>query len=111
MGVPMDGREQRGIIIAAMHRIDRQNGAWLVPSESAPDRKYTVNLDGSGSCNCLDCQEGGFVCKHIRAVRITLKRELGPDGTVTETRQLLFEEKKVYRQDWPAYNLAQATEK
>jgi hypothetical protein len=100
----MDGRDQRALIIAAMHRIDRQNGAWLVPSEAAPDRKYQVKLDGNGSCTCLDCQEGGFVCKHIRAVKITLKRELGPDGTVTETRQLLFEEQKVYRQAWPEYN-------
>jgi transposase len=51
------------------------------------------------------------VCKHIRAVRITLKRELGMDGSIVETRQLLFEEKKVYAQPWEAYNRAQTTEK
>jgi uncharacterized Zn finger protein len=69
-----------------------------------------VKLDGNGSCNCPDCQ-GGFVCKHIRAVRVTLKRELGMDGSIVETRQLLFEEKKVYAQPWEAYNAAQTTEK
>src|ERR1700674_4868573 len=107
----MDAREQRAIIIAAMCRIDRQNGAWLVPSQTATERKYTVNLEGNGTCTCLDCTEGGFVCKHIRAVRITLKRELGMDGTITETKSITFEEKKTYSQDWPAYNLAQSTEK
>jgi transposase len=107
----MDPREQRGIIIAAMCRIDRQNGAWLVPSQTAAERKYTVSLDGNGTCTCLDCTEGGFVCKHIRAVRITLRRELGTDGTITETKSITFEDKKSYPQDWPAYNLAQSTEK
>src|ERR1700680_1714406 len=107
----MDAREQRGIIIAAMSRIDRQNGGWVVPSQTTPERKYTVHLDGNGSCTCLDCTEGGFVCKHIRAVRITLKRELGMDGTVTETKSITFEEKKSYQQVASAYYLAQTTEK
>jgi transposase len=107
----MDPREQRGIIIAAMCRIDRQNGAWIVPSQSAPERKYTVKLEGNGYCTCPDCAEGGFTCKHIRAVRITLKRELGMDGTVTETKSITLEEKKSYPQVWRAYNLAQSTEK
>jgi transposase len=107
----MEAREQRGIIIAAMCRIDRKDGAWLVPSQTAPDKKYLVKLDGEGSCTCPDCTESGFVCKHIRAVRISLKRELGMDGSIVETRQLLFEETRVYTQDWPAYNTAQATEK
>ena len=71
----MDPREQRGIIIAAMARIDRQDGAWMVPSQTAPERKYAVKLDGEGSCTCLDHTDGGFCCKHIRAVRIVLKRE------------------------------------
>lgn len=107
----MDAREQRALVIAAVCRIDRANGSWMVPSQSAPDRKYQVRLDGSGSCNCPDCAENGNVCKHIRAVRITLKRELGMDGTVTETTQLLFEEKKTYKQNWPCYDRAQANEK
>ena len=33
------------------------------------------------------------------------------DGTVTETKTLTFTEKKVYKQDWPAYNAAQSVEK
>jgi len=88
-------REQRAIIIATMCKIDRQNGQWLVPSQSEPKRKYAVNLDGQGHCTCPDC-ENGFVGKHIRAVRITLRRELGMDGNITETREITFTEKKTY---------------
>src|SRR5262245_26853151 len=106
----LEPREQRAIMIAAMCRIERVGGAWRVPSQSAADKTYNVKLDGNGICDCPDCQEG-FVCKHIRAVKIVLKRELGMDGTVTETRQMLFEEQKVYRQEWTAYNRAQTTEK
>jgi transposase len=107
----MDAREQRGIIIAAMYKIDRKNGAWLVPSQSNPDKKYKVNLEGEGSCDCPDCQESGQVCKHIRAVRITLKRELGMDGSIVETKSITFEEKKTYKQPWAQYNLSQCEEK
>jgi hypothetical protein len=64
------------------------------------------------ACTCPDHLEGGFKCKHLYAVEFTLKREVATDGTVTETKAVTFTEKKVYKQDWPAYNLlAQATEK
>src|SRR5262249_5883285 len=48
---------------------------------------------------------------HIRAVKIVLRRELGMDGTITETKSITFEEKKTYKQDWEAYNQAQGVEK
>src|SRR3989442_7773039 len=104
-----DAREQRGLVIAALCKIDRKDGVWFVPSQSAQDRKYQVRLDGNGSCTCPDC-EAGFVCKHIRAVKISLRRELGENGMITETRTLLFEEKKVYAKDEAAFNRAQAME-
>ena len=105
----MDGREQRGIIIAAMCRIERSGSTWLVPSQSAAEKRYTVDL-ATEKCTCPDC-ENGFVCKHIRAVKIVVQRETGRDGTVTETKEITFTEKKVYQQDWPAYNAAQTEEK
>src|SRR5579884_18442 len=99
MGAALDPREQRAIIIAALCKIDRKDGAWLVPSQSSPTTKYTVKLDGDGTCTCPDCSENGFVCKHIRAVKITLKRELGMDGSITETKEVTFtEERKTYKQ-------------
>lgn len=106
----MDKREERGLIIAALCKLSRQDGAWLVPSQTANGRQYVVNPK-EGSCTCPDHQETGFKCKHLYAVEITIKREMASDGTVTETKSITFTEKKVYRQDWPAYNEAQMTEK
>ncbi len=107
----MDARDQRAILIAAMYRIDRQNGTWLVPSQSGTGTKYQVKTDGDGTCSCPDHVDSGFCCKHIRAVRIVLKRELGMDGTITDTRSITFEEKKVYPRNRPAFNKAQSIEK
>ena len=50
----MNAREQRGLVIAAMCRLNRANdGTWLVPSQSATDKIYRVNLE-SKKCNCPD---------------------------------------------------------
>jgi transposase len=103
----MTPREERGLIIAALCRLERKDGVWIVPSQTASDKKYKVNM----SQKTCDCQETGFKCKHQFAVEYTIKRELGTDGSVSETRSVTFAEKKTYTQDWPAYNLAQTTEK
>jgi hypothetical protein len=106
----MTPRQERGLIIAALCKLNRQkNGVWMVPSQT-DEKLYTVNLE-QNSCTCLDCQDGGFKCNHQFAVEFTIKRERGADGSVSETRSITFAEKKTYTQDWPAYNLAQTTEK
>src|SRR5439155_15819108 len=71
---------------------------------------YHVNLEAK-TCTCLDHKEGGFTCKHYYAASIVHKRDVLPDGTVVEQKTFTLTEKKVYRQDWPKYNAAQATEK
>jgi hypothetical protein len=108
----MNAREERGLIIAATCRLNRMsNGTWLVPSQtkSGDIAAYSVNLDAK-TCTCLDHKEGGFTCKHYFAASIVHKRDVLPDGTVIETKQVTMTEKKVYKQDWRAYNLAQSTE-
>jgi transposase len=105
----MEPREQRAIVIAAMCRIVHQNGLWLVPSQSVSEKRYEVNLT-TEKCNCPDC-EAGFVCKHLRAVKLVVRREQGMNGDITETREITFAEKKTYKQDWPKYDLAQMTER
>lgn len=104
----MDPRDQGAVLIAALCQIERRDGNWLVPSQSTAGRKYNVKLDGDGSCSCADHADG-FCCKHIRAVRLVLKRELGIGDA--EAKVVKFEEKKVYKRDHPAFNAAQATEK
>jgi transposase len=69
-----------------------------------------VNLE-TKACTCLDCTEGGFTCKHYYAASIVHQRDVLPDGTMIETRSVTFTEKKVYKQDWTAYNRAQSVEK
>ncbi|MBY0515235.1 MAG: transposase [Gemmataceae bacterium] len=104
----MDPRDQGAVLIAALCQIERRDGCWLVPSQTTAGRKYQVKLEGDGSCSCADHVDG-FCCKHIRAVRLVLKRELGIAGA--EAKVVKFEEKKVYKRDHPAFNAAQATEK
>src|SRR5438270_9953238 len=100
----MDAREQKALVIAAMCRLVHRDGVWHVPSQSV-EKTYQVDL-ATEKCTCPDC-EAGFLCKHVRAVKIVVRRERGENGDVTETRQLLFEERKTYRQDWPKYDAAQ----
>jgi len=101
----MTSREERGLIIAALCKLQRKDGAWLVPSQTAAAKKYLVNLEAQ-TCSCPDHQETGLKCKHQFAVEFTIKRELSADGSVSETRSITFAEKVTYTQDWPAYNLA-----
>src|SRR3954464_8297631 len=105
----MDARESRGLVIAAMCKLNKTPDGWLVPSQSG-ERIYTVNLQ-TQTCSCPDHQEAGFKCKHLYAAEITMKREVAADGTVTDTRSVTITEKVSYKQAWPQYNAAQAKEK
>src|SRR4051794_16533811 len=105
----MDAREQRGLVIAALCKLNRTPGGWLVPSQSGNERVYTVDVKAQ-SCSCPD-HESGNKCKHLFAVEFTMKREVGTDGTVTDTRSVTLTEKVTYKQNWPAYNRCQMEEK
>lgn len=104
----MDAREQRGLVIAALSKLNRTEKGWLVPSQSGT-AVYTVDPD-SQKCTCPD-HENGHKCKHIYAVEFVIKREFRPDGSMIETKSITFTEKKTYKQDWPLYDKAQMTEK
>ena len=109
----MNAREERGLVIAATCKLARNaDGTWRVPSQTKRSEVvyYIVNLE-SKACTCPDCKENGVVCKHFYAASIVHKRDVLPDGTMIEQKTFQFTEKKVYRQDWPKYNIAQATEK
>jgi transposase len=108
----MNAREERGLIIAATCRLNRKpDGTWLVPSQTNRTAvAYTVNLE-TKACTCPDCTESGIVCKHYYAASIVHKRDVLPDGTMIETQSITLTKRTTYKQDWPAYNLAQATEK
>jgi transposase len=117
----MDPRQQRGLMIAALCKIREKDGFWSVPSQSH-DGNYLVTLktrySDSPECNCKDFEARGEPCKHVYAVQYVVQRETtSPDGTetITETMTVKAErvvaKRKTYKQDWPAYNAAQTTEK
>lgn len=109
----MDGRKQRGLVIAATQVIAENFGkgfngrGWNVPSQSGPGSYRVVREDGAFRCACPDFELTGRTCKHGYAVEFMLRREMRPDGTVIETRAA----RVTYSQPWAAYNKAQTTEK
>lgn len=105
-------REQRGLAIAALCKLNGKNGVWAVPSQSGSG-KYEVIHDGTmpPRCTCPDFETRACKCKHIYAVEYTIQREVNKDGSTTLTETMTVTKKVTYKQDWPAYNMAQATEK
>jgi len=106
----MNAREQRGLMLAAVAKIVQKNELWVVPSETKRGKTYLVNLEHD-TCTCPDHTGLGTRCKHLYAAEVVARREAGqptklPDGDIT------LQKKKVSgRQNWPAYNKAQTTEK
>lgn len=110
-----NGREQRGLEIAAKARLERSGDKWFVPSQSNGGAnhggKYIVKPDVSDPhCTCPDHETRQIKCKHIWAVEFTIQREYTTDGekeTFTETVKV----RKTYKQEWTAYNAAQVNGK
>jgi transposase len=105
----MDGREQRGLVIAATMRLRKNGDKWSVPSQSKIGAFYTVTVTGkAATCTCPDFEAHQETCKHGFAVTFTIQREETVYSTlppVTETIRV------TYTQNWPAYNAAQTSEK
>jgi len=105
----MDMRELKGLEIAARYKLEYKSGLWLVPSQSSPGTKYPVTIAPDPSCTCEDFQLRRKPCKHIIAAQIVAARDANP-----EPGELIVDEvpkRPTYKQDWPAYNRAQAIEK
>jgi transposase len=111
----MTEREQKALIIAAKSRIIKKGDTWLVPSQSS-SKLYRIDSDLQ-RCTCPDYETRQDKCKHILAVEYTIEREHSAietaDGEVdiTTTVESVRVTKRVYKQDWPAYNAAQTNEK
>ena len=102
----MDAREERGLMIAATCKIEKNKLGWKVPSQSG-NGSYIVNLDhGTPFCTCPDYEKRQQPCKHIHAVEFVIKRETQPDGTETLTKSM----KLTCTQEWTPYNQAQTHE-
>ncbi len=101
-------RELKALELAARTKIVFQDGAWQVPSQTNPNSKYRVTLDPVG-CTCEDFQLTQKPCKHVHAARLVLERDGGEAAPVFVGDTV--PRRPTYRQNWPAYNKAQMTEK
>lgn len=74
---------------------------------------YVVSKDqfGNPRCQCPDFDSTGIRRKHIYAAQFKVSLAVSFDGTVTETKTLTVVQKTTDKQDWPAYDRAQAREK
>lgn len=109
-------RQQRGMEIAALARIEKVDGVYVVPSVTNPrPTKYKVSMAGMfPTCTCPDHEMRGCKCKHIYAVECVIRREttVEPNGTTTVRESVtITKTRKTYPQNWPAYNQAQTNEK
>jgi transposase len=102
----MDARQERGLVIAATSKIEKNMLGWKVPSQSG-NGTYIVNLDhGEPFCTCPDFEARHQPCKHIHAVEFVIQRETKADGTVSYTQSV----KMTCTQEWTPYNQAQTHE-
>jgi transposase len=136
----MDPRQQRGLMMAALCKItQKKEGLWTVPSQSGTGQ-YWVRVEPEQiTCTCPDYEKRQQKCKHVFAVEYVIQRETNGDGIATTTEAVKATEtvtrtdlatgavtetlteamlvkqtvapKRTYKQDWPAYNLAQTQEK
>jgi transposase len=101
----MEARAVRGLEITSKAEITREGNVWIVPSQTTPMKRYTVNLFIQ-TCTCPDFEENRGKCKHIYAAEYALQRESGLQLPVPPKT-----EKPKYRQEWHSYNAAQVNEK
>jgi transposase len=109
-----NGREQRGLEIAAKAKLQQSGDRWFVPSQSANGGMYyTVKPDpAKPHCSCPDFEARQLRCKHVYAVQFVIQREFTFDEeTQTETFTETVTVKESYKQEWGAYNRAQVNEK
>jgi hypothetical protein len=57
----MDARQERGLVIAALCKLN------------SGERICRVSLSAQ-TCSCPDHREGGFKCKHVYAAEYTMRR-------------------------------------
>src|SRR6266508_86015 len=99
----MDGRQQRGMQIAANGDAMGEGAAWFVRSQSKRIN-YRVN-PYAGECSCPDHQDTGARCKHVWAVTFTMTAETKADESGNLSQCV------TYSQEWSLYNQAQVEEK
>lgn len=106
-GQDMDMRQLKALEIAARSRVAWDGKCWRVPSQASAT-VYKVTLHPAPACECEDFLLRGGECKHVLAVRLVMERERGVKAPVEADS---IPKRPTYKQNWPAYNLAQREER
>lgn len=109
-------REERGRQIAQRGGIRQLGARYVVPSASANSNVPTYLVDiVSDECTCADFSTRRLRCKHIEGVLFWLAWEgdamNDQTSDIGETTQVTLKKKQQSKQNWPAYNRAQTTER
>ena len=97
-----EGRQQRGLAIAALADIRLNKLGYAIPSQSG-NGHYQVSLNNPEFCSCPDYAEREQACKHLYAASFFAKREEHPDVSVVKNRSMRTS-------DWHSYDQAQINE-
>ncbi len=103
----MESRERKGITLAATKPVTFQDGRWIVPSQTTPNKSYRVRFgpdDFSCTCPHFEVIEPVW-CKHLYAVSSHLEGQ----GNLPVPRPR-SPAKKQYPRQWPEYNEGKSNE-
>ena len=100
------GRQMRGAAIAALENLTPNRLGYTVPSQSNNGSYVVVPGEADAFCSCPDFSKHEEPCKHIHAVWFNLQRERKAEQAMVVPGP----SRPTYRQDWPAYNMAQTHE-
>jgi transposase len=105
----MEAREVKALEMTGDPRIMFSGGVWTVPSQTNPSLRYKVNPSQlNPSCECASWELNRQPCKHIRAVRHLLDRQITGEAPLPVPPR---PPRPTYGQQWSEYNAAQSHEK
>lgn len=105
-------REQRGREIARRGGIQQLGARYVVPSQSANANAPTYVVDIiEQTCTCPDYATRRAPCKHYEACMFWLSWGCGMTGVANDETSAPTKKKAQSKQNWPAYNRAQTTER
>ena len=86
------GRQMRGMAIAARVPIGKNPLGYTVPSQTLDGHDYVVSVGEGQFCSCPDFKKKAQPCKHLYAVEFTREREESTDGVqpVEQTQPVLW---------------------
>jgi transposase len=107
----MNGKEKRGIQIAATRKIERAGNLYAVPALKG-NALFKVDLVVEPpKCTCPENRRHQVLCEHIFAAKLFRQREEVDNEASKLPDPPPKTKRKTYTQNWPVYNEAQMRQK